>query len=121
MMSLFVCCFDASVIQTATLNLIEALFATQEFVINDEATILQPNSHYYRLDGSTRRRQEVIDRFNNPRSPVRLFLISTLAGGVGISLVGATRAILCVAVLRFVLFRFVCVACHVMSCRVKSF
>lgn len=67
---------------------------THEFEIDDEPTTLHPNVHYYRLDGTTRHRQEVIDRFNNPRSPVRLFLISTLAGGFGISLTGASRAIL---------------------------
>lgn len=82
----------------------EALFATREFNIDDEATVLRHGNHYFRLDGNTRRRQDLIDRFNNPRSPVRMFLISTLAGGLGISLTGATRAILYVRIASFCLF-----------------
>jgi hypothetical protein len=53
-------------------------------------------NHYLRLDGSTASaaRQEQVAKFNKPNSKPYLFLISTKAGGLGINLVGANRAII---------------------------
>ncbi|XP_078494197.1 uncharacterized protein LOC778547 isoform X2 [Ciona intestinalis] len=51
---------------------------------------------YYRMDGSTKneRRKMFIDQFNNESDTrCRLMLVSTRAGGIGINLVGANRAI----------------------------
>lgn len=55
------------------------------------------NKDYYRLDGSTpgHLRTSWISNFNDPRNArARLFIISTRAGGIGINLVGANRAII---------------------------
>ncbi|KAJ1722517.1 DNA-dependent ATPase protein rad54 [Coemansia erecta] len=51
---------------------------------------------YYRLDGSMNigKRQHVVDRFNDPRDPSFVFLLSSKAGGCGINLVGANRLVL---------------------------
>ncbi|MCB0332215.1 MAG: DEAD/DEAH box helicase, partial [Bdellovibrionales bacterium] len=48
---------------------------------------------YLHLDGSTRNRQELIDRFNEDES-VRLFLISLKAGGTGLNLTAADTVII---------------------------
>jgi hypothetical protein len=49
-----------------------------------------------RIDGDTkeRERQRLVDDFNNPKSQQKVFLLSTKAGGVGITLTGADRVIL---------------------------
>ena len=49
-----------------------------------------------RLDGKVgvEKRQELVDRFNAPGSPVFAFLLSTRAGGTGFNLVGANRLVL---------------------------
>lgn len=49
-------------------------------------------NHLY-LDGATRNRQELIDRFNNDQS-VRLFLVSLKAGGTGLNLTAADTVII---------------------------
>ena len=51
--------------------------------------------HFCRIDGAIKEaRQSLIDEFNSPHTGLRLFLISTRAGGVGINLQSATRCIL---------------------------
>ncbi len=52
----------------------------------------QKTEHVY-LDGTTRDRQSLIDRFNNDDS-VRLFLISLKAGGTGLNLTAADTVII---------------------------
>jgi SNF2 family DNA or RNA helicase len=47
---------------------------------------------YTYLDGSTKDRQEVVDRFNNDES-ITVFLISLKAGGTGLNLTGADTVI----------------------------
>jgi hypothetical protein len=49
-----------------------------------------------RIDGDTKERvrQQLVDDFNNPKSRQNVFLLSTKAGGVGITLTGADRVIL---------------------------
>ncbi|GAX28537.1 hypothetical protein FisN_12Hh095 [Fistulifera solaris] len=49
-----------------------------------------------RIDGDTKEsvRQQLVDDFNNPKSLQKVFLLSTKAGGVGITLTGADRVIL---------------------------
>lgn len=52
---------------------------------------------YYRLDGTVRnfKRNKMIVSFNKPENRlIKLFLISTKAGGQGINLTGANRIIL---------------------------
>lgn len=52
---------------------------------------------YYRMDGSTNtdKRKKYIEEFNDKNQPrLRLFLISCRAGGIGINLIGANRAVL---------------------------
>jgi len=48
---------------------------------------------YVRLDGSTnaKKRQTLVDRINNPRDDVFVFLLSSKAGGCGLNLIGANR------------------------------
>lgn len=55
------------------------------------------NRDYFRIDGKVEiiERHDVIAKFNNPENHrARLMLISIRAGGIGINLVGANRAIL---------------------------
>ena len=49
-----------------------------------------------RLDGSTppATRQGLVDRFNSPSSDLRVFLLSSKAGGTGLNLIGASRLVL---------------------------
>ena len=51
---------------------------------------------YCRIDGSTdsTEREESIELFNKPNSPVFIFLLSTRAGGLGINLATADTVIL---------------------------
>lgn len=54
-------------------------------------------SDYYRLDGSTSMssRHDMVNRFNDPNEKrLRVFLISSKAGGQGVNLVGANRVVL---------------------------
>lgn len=49
-----------------------------------------------RLDGTmnVNKRQNIVDRFNDPKGPEFIFLLSSKAGGCGINLIGANRLIL---------------------------
>ncbi len=49
-----------------------------------------------RLDGnlSVKKRQELVDTFNDPTHPSFLLLLSSKAGGVGLNIIGANRLIL---------------------------
>jgi SNF2 family DNA or RNA helicase len=58
-----------------------------------EATILRPKQlSFVRLDGSTAQsdRQALVDNFNRPNSSVFAFLLSSRAGGCGLTLTGGT-------------------------------
>lgn len=75
-----------------TLNILERFL--QHSQIPDTETFWAKNQTYFRLDGSTaaQEREKLINEFNcNPR--VKLFLVSTRAGSLGINLVGANRVI----------------------------
>ncbi|KNE64148.1 hypothetical protein AMAG_09199 [Allomyces macrogynus ATCC 38327] len=50
----------------------------------------------FRLDGCTTvsKRQALVDSFNEPTHPTRVFLLSARAGGLGLNLVGASRLVL---------------------------
>lgn len=54
------------------------------------------NYPFVRLDGSTsaKKRQQLVDRLNNPRDDVFVFLLSSRAGGCGLNLIGANRLVL---------------------------
>ena len=41
-----------------------------------------------------KKRQELVNKFNNPTSPEFVFLLSSKAGGCGINLIGANRLVL---------------------------
>ena len=49
-----------------------------------------------RLDGSVTadKRRDLVESFNRDKSDVFVFLLSSLAGGVGLNLVGANRLVL---------------------------
>lgn len=49
-----------------------------------------------RLDGtmSINKRQKIVDKFNDPKGPEFVFLLSSKAGGCGINLIGANRLVL---------------------------
>ncbi|CAG8726542.1 4172_t:CDS:10, partial [Dentiscutata erythropus] len=51
---------------------------------------------YLRLDGSMpiKKRQVLVTKFNDPRSPEFVFLLSSKAGGCGLNLIGANRLVL---------------------------
>lgn len=51
---------------------------------------------YIRLDGSTdvSKRGDLVKQFNDPRSDVLVFLLSSKAGGVGLNLIGGNRIVL---------------------------
>lgn len=52
--------------------------------------------NHIRLDGQTqvKSRQDIVDRFNDKKSDVDVFLLSSKAGGVGLNLTGASKLIL---------------------------
>lgn len=75
-----------------TLNLMERFL--QRSKIPNSENCWAKNQSYFRLDGSTPAldREKLINEFNtNPN--VKLFLVSTRAGSLGINLVGANRVI----------------------------
>ncbi|KAI8123804.1 hypothetical protein FF38_10059 [Lucilia cuprina] len=76
-----------------TLNLIEKFLQANR--IPGEDTNWTFNKHYFRLDGSTtsQEREKFVNEFNS-NTNVKLFLISTKAGSLGINLVGANRVII---------------------------
>ena len=51
---------------------------------------------YFRLEGSTniKKRQKLVDLFNDPEGKEFVFLLSSKAGGCGINLIGANRLVL---------------------------
>ena len=54
-----------------------------------EKDLRRLNINFFRLDGSTKNRQELVENFNSSDS-VKVFLISLKAGGVGINLTSAS-------------------------------
>ena len=69
------------------------LFSSSTKMLNRVEDLALARGHgYSRLDGSTCRsdRQKLVDDFNSKPS-ILLFLISTLAGGVGLNLASANR------------------------------
>ncbi len=84
-----------------TLNFIEKYLKywsnNRSLVDSNGAIQWLPLVDYCRIDGSTDgyKRREYIKKFNNPQNTqMRLFLISTKAGGIGINLTGANRVII---------------------------
>jgi DNA repair and recombination RAD54-like protein len=51
---------------------------------------------FCRLDGSVtmKKRQKMVDQFNDPSSPLIAFLLSSKAGGCGLNLIGGNRLVL---------------------------
>ncbi|KAH8261185.1 hypothetical protein KR044_004748, partial [Drosophila immigrans] len=76
-----------------TLNLIEG-FLKSSYVPGSTECWLR-NFSYFRLDGSTssQERERLVNEFNANRN-IKLFLISTRAGSLGINLTGANRVII---------------------------
>lgn len=75
-----------------TLNLLERFL--QKAKIPESDANWAKNVSYFRLDGSTAalEREKLINEFN-ANSKVKLFLVSTRAGSLGINLVGANRVV----------------------------
>ncbi|CAG2107025.1 unnamed protein product [Medioppia subpectinata] len=75
-----------------TLDLIEIFLDSRDVPLT--ARRWRKDDNYYRLDGSTpaKRRDLYIKNFNESEK-VKLFLISTRAGGLGINLTGANRIV----------------------------
>lgn len=75
-----------------TLNLIEKFLAERK--VPGKTQKWKLNLNYYRLDGSTSStdRDRLINTFNSDTN-VKLFLLSTRAGSLGINLIGANRII----------------------------
>jgi len=76
-----------------TLNLIEEFLKRKKLTKSEEPWL--PGVNYYRLDGSTSalERERLINSFNANTS-VKLFLVSTRAGSLGVNLVGANRVVI---------------------------
>ncbi|XP_033150709.1 helicase ARIP4 [Drosophila busckii] len=76
-----------------TLNLIEGFLKTT--MVPGSAIPWMRNSSYFRLDGTTssQERERLVNEFNSNKN-VKLFLISTRAGSLGINLTGANRVII---------------------------
>lgn len=76
-----------------TLNLIEDFLKRKKLTDAEDPWVAGVN--YYRLDGSTSalEREKLINNFNANRK-VKLFLVSTRAGSLGVNLVGANRVII---------------------------
>lgn len=68
---------------TQTLDIFELLCRTR-------------NYQYVRLDGSMsiKKRQKMVDKFNDPSSPEFVFMLSSKAGGCGLNLIGANRLVM---------------------------
>lgn len=76
-----------------TLNLIEEFLRRKKLTKAEEPW--QQGVNYFRLDGSTSalERERLINNFNaNPN--IKLFLVSTRAGSLGVNLVGANRVVI---------------------------
>jgi DNA repair and recombination RAD54-like protein len=54
------------------------------------------NMPFVRLDGGVTvgKRQKMVDEFNTETTPLKVFLLSSKAGGCGINLIGANRLVL---------------------------
>jgi len=76
-----------------TLNLIEEFLRRKELSAAEEPW--QPGVNYFRLDGSTSalERERLINNFNT-NTRIKLFLVSTRAGSLGVNLVGANRVVI---------------------------
>jgi len=76
-----------------TLNLIEEFLRRKELSAAEEPW--QPGLNYFRLDGSTSalERERLINNFNT-NTRIKLFLVSTRAGSLGVNLVGANRVVI---------------------------
>ncbi|KAK9709280.1 DNA-dependent ATPase protein rad54 [Basidiobolus ranarum] len=68
---------------TQTLDIFEKMCRSRSF-------------QFLRLDGSMTisKRQQLVDKFNNPQGPEFVFLLSSKAGGCGLNLIGANRLVL---------------------------
>ena len=68
---------------TQTLDLFEKLCRLRKY-------------QFVRLDGSMniRKRQKIVDRFNNPDGGDFIFMLSSKAGGCGLNLIGANRLVM---------------------------
>lgn len=75
-----------------TLNILEKFLQRNKVPLTENAWA--KNVNYFRLDGSTPglEREKLINEFNSNEN-VKLFLVSTKAGSLGINLVGANRVI----------------------------
>ncbi|OON20245.1 protein, SNF2 family [Opisthorchis viverrini] len=62
---------------------------------SNKPSVWTKNVHYFRLDGSTTasEREKLINNFNDPKNPAKLFLVSTRAGCLGVNLIGANRVV----------------------------
>ena len=76
-----------------TLNLIEDFLKRKKLTEAEDPWVGGVN--YYRLDGSTTalEREKLINNFN-ANTKVKLFLVSTRAGSLGVNLVGANRVVI---------------------------
>ena len=54
------------------------------------------NIKFLRLDGKTpaKNRQGLVDKFNNQKNPICVFLLGAKAGGTGLNFIGANRMIM---------------------------
>ncbi|KAL0491045.1 transcriptional regulator ATRX [Acrasis kona] len=81
---------------TEMIDVMEDHLSNYKIKFKDGSTrALQNEIDYLRLDGSCRSkdRQRMIDEFNQRDSEIKVFLISTLAGGQGINLTAASRVV----------------------------
>lgn len=81
---------------TETLQFLESVLKRTTFKVHGKNITLNKGIDWFRMDGavSTIKRQKMIDDFNGINASVKIFLISTKAGGMGINLTGANRILI---------------------------
>ncbi|KAF0991577.1 hypothetical protein HZS_1023, partial [Henneguya salminicola] len=69
---------------------------TQTLDLFEQLCRLRKSHSFVRLDGtmSIKKRQKIVDRFNDPNTPEFVFMLSSKAGGCGLNLIGANRLIM---------------------------
>jgi DNA repair and recombination RAD54-like protein len=67
-------------------------------IVLDEVAVLVRRQHWsaFRIDGSVAldKRDRIVQAFNNPANAINILLLSAKAGGVGLTLTGASRIVL---------------------------
>eukprot|EP00759_Apiculatamorpha_spiralis_P024486 PhF_6_TR27913/c0_g1_i1/m.40997/K20093/ERCC6L, PICH; DNA excision repair protein ERCC-6-like len=72
------------------------IFSRSKRILDVIERVIKPMTKHYRIDGSTPvpERHVLVKKFNNPRSAVRVCLLTTQVGGLGLTLTGANVVVI---------------------------